>query len=264
MVTRSPFLTPLAFSTLAMRQTSACSCAVGERVVRSAVVALPDDRVWSPRSARCRSRQLAETFSTPSANQRMRKSALSKETSFTWVKGLIQSSRPADVAPVAVGVGLDPLHRGLIGRGVHVGLLRPGLGNRENLAVGHGSPPDRISADGVGAEAPPRATRGAMRRLQRLTRGEAMFRPMLRIGSRVARARRRSASRRLRRRRAQGRGREREPAAGRGAERRPGGLRGRDRPRRRARGRAPPGDRAGRGPRRWTWRAAPRSSPWTA
>ena len=39
--------------------------------------------------------QLTETFSTPSAYQRTRKSLASKETSFTWVNGVIQSSRPA-------------------------------------------------------------------------------------------------------------------------------------------------------------------------
>ena len=39
--------------------------------------------------------QFTETLSTPSANQRMWKSSRAKETSFTWVNGLIQSSRPA-------------------------------------------------------------------------------------------------------------------------------------------------------------------------
>ncbi len=39
--------------------------------------------------------QFTETFSTPSAYQRTRKSLASKETSFTLVNGLIQSSRLA-------------------------------------------------------------------------------------------------------------------------------------------------------------------------
>ena len=43
MVTRSPFLTPRAFSTLAKRQTSACSCVVGELFVVLRIVAFPDD-----------------------------------------------------------------------------------------------------------------------------------------------------------------------------------------------------------------------------
>ncbi len=39
--------------------------------------------------------QLAETFSTPSPNQRMCRSFASKETSLTSVNGVIQSSRRA-------------------------------------------------------------------------------------------------------------------------------------------------------------------------
>ena len=39
--------------------------------------------------------QFTETFSSPSANQRMWKSSWAKETSFTWVKGLDQVRRDA-------------------------------------------------------------------------------------------------------------------------------------------------------------------------
>src|ERR1043165_3169479 len=42
--------------------------------------------VWSARSGKWRSMQLTETFSTPSAYHRTRKSSLWKETSFTEVK----------------------------------------------------------------------------------------------------------------------------------------------------------------------------------
>src|SRR5262247_2670847 len=48
--------------------------------------------VWFARFARCRSRQLAETLRVPSWNQRICTSP-EKLTSFTLVKGLIQSMR---------------------------------------------------------------------------------------------------------------------------------------------------------------------------
>ena len=56
--------------------------------------------------ARCRSVQLTETFSTPSENQRMRKSSRLNDTSFTWVKGLIQASRSALAAQKASGASM--------------------------------------------------------------------------------------------------------------------------------------------------------------
>ena len=43
--------------------------------------------------------QLAETFSTPSSNQRICRSWASKEVSLIRVKGLIQSSRAFAAAP---------------------------------------------------------------------------------------------------------------------------------------------------------------------
>ena len=46
----------------------------------------------------------AETFSTPSSNQRMRKSSFLKETSLILVGGVIQSSRLACSAQKASGV----------------------------------------------------------------------------------------------------------------------------------------------------------------
>ena len=61
------------------------------------------------RRGRWRSRQLALTFSTPSANQRTCRSFVSNETSSTTVTGLIQSSRCGHPAPEAVGLGLDRL-----------------------------------------------------------------------------------------------------------------------------------------------------------
>ncbi|MNE16893.1 hypothetical protein D3C80_1098530 [compost metagenome] len=48
--------------------------------------------------------QLAETFSTPSSNQRMRKSSLLKETSLILVGKVIQSRRRACSAQKASGV----------------------------------------------------------------------------------------------------------------------------------------------------------------
>ena len=48
--------------------------------------------------------QLAETFRTPSSNQRMRKSSLLKETSLIRVGGVIQSRRLACSAQKTSGV----------------------------------------------------------------------------------------------------------------------------------------------------------------
>ena len=48
--------------------------------------------------------QLTEAFSTPSSNQRMRKSSFLKETSLILVGKVIQSSRSAWVAQKASGV----------------------------------------------------------------------------------------------------------------------------------------------------------------
>ena len=55
------------------------------------------------RWGRCRSMQLAETFSTPSANQRMRKSSLLNDTSLISVGDSTQSSRAACSAQKASG-----------------------------------------------------------------------------------------------------------------------------------------------------------------
>jgi bisphosphoglycerate-independent phosphoglycerate mutase (AlkP superfamily) len=54
--------------------------------------------VLSPRFASCRSRQLTETFSSPSSYQRMRKSSGSKETSLMRVGKRYQAMRPATFA----------------------------------------------------------------------------------------------------------------------------------------------------------------------
>src|SRR5262245_10482837 len=49
--------------------------------------------VCSERFVRCRSRQLTETLSSPSANQRTCRSFASKLVSLTWVNGLDHVSR---------------------------------------------------------------------------------------------------------------------------------------------------------------------------
>ena len=51
--------------------------------------------VWSALVARCRSTQLAQTFSVPSSNQRISMLPGSNEVFFTRVNGLIQSTRRA-------------------------------------------------------------------------------------------------------------------------------------------------------------------------
>ncbi len=62
----------------------------------------------SARVGRWRSRQLAQAFSTPSANQRMRKSSASNETSLILENGFDPvDALGGDVGPVAVGVALD-------------------------------------------------------------------------------------------------------------------------------------------------------------
>src|SRR6185436_10311742 len=68
MTTRSPDSTPCAFSTLAKRQTSACSSRYDTCRTSPGSPTKVTAVLW-PRSSRCTSRQLYETFSSPSTNQ---------------------------------------------------------------------------------------------------------------------------------------------------------------------------------------------------
>ncbi|GFZ02621.1 hypothetical protein Acr_15g0012290 [Actinidia rufa] len=89
--------------------------------VSPGLVALPDDRDLIPALPDCRSRPVAETLSSPSANQWMRNQASSKDVSFTLMNG---------VDPVDAGGYGIPSH-------IIVSRERP-LSSSPHLFAGHG------------------------------------------------------------------------------------------------------------------------------
>src|SRR3569833_3196848 len=93
MVTRSPFLTPCALSTLANRHTRSCSSLYV--TLPSVPGVSPSHRIatWSPRVFRCRSMQLAEMLRTPSSYHLIETFGYAKLVYLILVGALIQTMR---------------------------------------------------------------------------------------------------------------------------------------------------------------------------
>ena len=105
--------------------------------------------VWSPRVARCRSRQETEAFSVPSSNHLIETSP-AKLVFLILVGGFIQAMRFASSRPEPVRVARGTLVHLVIAFRVHVGMRRDLRANRDDMAVGgmgigHGQGPSIYS-----------------------------------------------------------------------------------------------------------------------